>query len=488
MAITRSKIHHIGPAWTPLVGEQINELFEILFIDGSLEDASQITTGILLPVRGGTGIGLYVIGDLLYANSTTSLARLADMATGNALLSGGIGAAPSWGKVSLTAAISGILGLANGGTGVATVFTPGSVIFAGASGLYSQDNAKFFWDDTNGRLGIGLALPLAPLHLVAAKSDAIPQQRWSDGTVNFDCYIGAVENAQLGTLTNHDVQLFTNGIFRVNVTKAGHILLGAGAADNALVTVKGDGATGATSAFDVTNASAVDLFRVRNDGHVAVGTNTFPSLLTLSRLSDGALPATLTNGDLYLQIGGIGFGANGYAAMGFGYSTGVAGNYSPVYIGYQEIVDTGSTKGDLIFGTRDVTTATQPVERLRIQANGTSVFSSPVTVTSYAHSLAEIDKTYQIYAPVTGATITMSAGQSRAIINPLAGLAALTITLPPTPVDGQVTGFSFTQAITILTINAPGGATVVASPTAAVVDTNFRFLYQASSTSWFPAS
>ncbi len=42
-------------------------------------------------------------------------------------------------------------------------FTTGSVIFAGASGLLSQKNAKFFWDDTNERLGIGTAVPEAKL-------------------------------------------------------------------------------------------------------------------------------------------------------------------------------------------------------------------------------------------------------------------------------------------------------------------------------------
>jgi len=47
-----------------------------------------------------------------------------------------------------------------GGTG-AGAFTPGSVVFAGASGVYSQDNANFFWEDTNNRLGIGTALPAA---------------------------------------------------------------------------------------------------------------------------------------------------------------------------------------------------------------------------------------------------------------------------------------------------------------------------------------
>jgi hypothetical protein len=49
---------------------------------------------------------------------------------------------------------------ANGGTGTATVFTQGSVVFAGAAGVYSQDNANFGWKDANTYLNIGPALNL----------------------------------------------------------------------------------------------------------------------------------------------------------------------------------------------------------------------------------------------------------------------------------------------------------------------------------------
>ena len=49
-----------------------------------------------------------------------------------------------------------------------SALTLGSVLFASTAGLISQDNANFFWDDTNNRLGIGTATPLAALHLSSA--------------------------------------------------------------------------------------------------------------------------------------------------------------------------------------------------------------------------------------------------------------------------------------------------------------------------------
>ena len=85
--------------------------------------------GTLIAANGGTGFSSYAIGDLLYANTTTTLAKLADVATGNALISGGIGVAPSYGKIGLTTHVSGILPVANGGTNVATASA--NTVFAG---------------------------------------------------------------------------------------------------------------------------------------------------------------------------------------------------------------------------------------------------------------------------------------------------------------------------------------------------------------------
>jgi hypothetical protein len=77
--------------------------------------------GTLIAANGGTGFASYAVGDLLYADTTTTLAKLADVATGNALISGGVSTAPSWGKIGLTTHVDGVLPIANGGTnGTAT--------------------------------------------------------------------------------------------------------------------------------------------------------------------------------------------------------------------------------------------------------------------------------------------------------------------------------------------------------------------------------
>jgi hypothetical protein len=81
--------------------------------------------------------------------------------TGTVTSSGSLTLGGTLSGVSLTSQVSGTLPVGNGGTGTATTFTSGSVVFAGSSGVYGQDNSNFFWDDTNNRLGIGTASPAA---------------------------------------------------------------------------------------------------------------------------------------------------------------------------------------------------------------------------------------------------------------------------------------------------------------------------------------
>ncbi len=94
--------------------------------------------------KGGTNQTSYTTGDILYASATNTLSKRAAVATGNALISGGVATAPTWGKIGLTTHISGILGPANGGTGAANgnviglggdISTAGAFTTAGVFGL-----------------------------------------------------------------------------------------------------------------------------------------------------------------------------------------------------------------------------------------------------------------------------------------------------------------------------------------------------------------
>lgn len=51
---------------------------------------------------GGTNISSYAVGDLIYASGTTTLSKLADVAVGSVLISGGVGVAPAWSGATLS--------------------------------------------------------------------------------------------------------------------------------------------------------------------------------------------------------------------------------------------------------------------------------------------------------------------------------------------------------------------------------------------------
>jgi hypothetical protein len=94
-------------------------------------------------VYGGTGFTSYAVGDLLYADTTTSLAKLADVAVGNALISGGVAAAPSYGKIGLTTHVDGTLPAANGGTGLTSAGTAGNVLTSNGTAWTSAAASGF---------------------------------------------------------------------------------------------------------------------------------------------------------------------------------------------------------------------------------------------------------------------------------------------------------------------------------------------------------
>jgi hypothetical protein len=65
----------------------------------TLPDASATiltTNAAVTAAQGGTGQSSYAVGDLLYASAANALSKLADVAVGQVLVSGGVGVAPAW--------------------------------------------------------------------------------------------------------------------------------------------------------------------------------------------------------------------------------------------------------------------------------------------------------------------------------------------------------------------------------------------------------
>ena len=128
-------------------------------------------------------------GDIIYGGASGTGTRLANGTAGQVLTSNGTTLAPTWttaatgtvtnvtgsgniassGGATPNITFTGTLPIANGGTNNNSAYTAGSVIFSNGTSL-TQDNAKFFWDDTNFRLGLGTASPSFPLDVIASNT------------------------------------------------------------------------------------------------------------------------------------------------------------------------------------------------------------------------------------------------------------------------------------------------------------------------------
>lgn len=117
----------------------------------------------------------------------------ATFGTANSIFtSNGSGAAPSWNStlVVTTVTMSGL--------------TLGSVVFAGTAGILSQDNSKFFWDNTNKRLGIGGTVPGTSLSVqdtVTTTARGIRAEQFSADAVSANINFAKSRNATVGSHT-----------------------------------------------------------------------------------------------------------------------------------------------------------------------------------------------------------------------------------------------------------------------------------------------
>ena len=127
----------LGTGWDNLV--TYNNGATVLINGTGQWNLAQVT-GTLPVANGGTNIASYTTGDLLYASGATTLAKLADVATGSCLISGGVGVAPSWGTCT-TGSVT--------GSG-----TAGQIAFFNGAGTITSESSGFGWDTTNKLLAI----------------------------------------------------------------------------------------------------------------------------------------------------------------------------------------------------------------------------------------------------------------------------------------------------------------------------------------------
>lgn len=253
----------------------------------------------------------------------------------------------------------------------------------------------------------GTATTLQTTRTIASSGDVV----WS---VSFNGSANVTSGATLATV-NSNVGSFTNANITVN--------------GKGLITAASSGTSGTVTSITVSGANGIGVSGspVTSSGTVALSlgaitptsVNTGAVLATSLGISAstvvgkmlinpgnvtsvGALASSALNIDNFSGIGNL-------SQIGFGYTASGVNTNTTAYMALVETSNTGNGLGDLIFGTRAVTTDTAPTERMRIDSTG----NVGIGATSTGSRLYVQGTTNQVEA--TDGTTLVSLGASSAV-------------------------------------------------------------------------
>lgn len=312
----------------------------------------------------------------------------------------GVGTTTPWGQLSAssTSAYPAFV-IQQKSTGAAGIFLGGNVGIATTSPqrYLSVDDDGTYSAYFSKRVGIGNQSPSAQLSVVApsgldaghfhspdgtayaarfyddtySKTSAIasffPQDDGTfflgnDAGTGFKFYVGL----------NSNIPLYLKSTGQVGLGKSAVTSL---ASTDSVSVFSGVGASTTLSVYGQGTAQSGNLLQIEPVSTVYGLAYTSSSTLMISKGTNNAAvaPTTINKDTFYLGLGGGEYTTDSYRLIGFGYagaSLGKPVDIYPAYIGYQEKANSSLTKGDLVFGTRNVETNTVPTERMRITAAG----------------------------------------------------------------------------------------------------------------------